>query len=341
MPAKQAAGLASRLGAKMAQAHEAHRGDPIKLDGGERLPAGIEGGIAELDKIYFGIFKDGDNKGKDYFTASAVMQEPEYFTPPGGSPIKVRGMPTRLFPIPLCDTPKHPNENKRSFDYWYGEMLQVLKKLGVNTATIGPNELESTVAALQSMADQGQLHFKVRTWKGEPTDEYPNPRVNEVWGMRVDYTPGEPSQGVQDGTGGTSPTTTATGAGEEPDLDALAQEADANLAAGGNGGLASNRLQELALAAGISVETFNDAPSYAAVVGMMRSGTTEEAADDTMEWKPEVGTVYGYKDPKQKGKKIEVVCKSVDEAASTADCQDNANKKRMLKAIPWDVLDVL
>lgn len=341
MPSKTTtSGLAARLGNKLTEAHNKHKDDPIKADGGERLPDGIEMGVAELDKIGFGIFKDGDNKGKDYFMASAVVRLPKIH-----NGMDIEGLQTRLGPIPLCDTPNSQGK-KKTFDDHYNDMLQVLKKLGVDTTAIGPGDLESTVAALQQMADEGEIHFRFRTWKGKPTAEFPNPRVNEVWGKRCDGQSEDPAAATQDDTGGTGgDEAVATASDNGTDLDALADRADNK-----KDGAAANQLDTLAKEAGLNQKTIDGAASWAEVVTLIREASggeeteEEEPAEEEEEaeevWSPEVGTVYKWRDPKAK-KHIEVVCKVVDEDKQTVDVVDNSNKKRAIKGIKWSALIVL
>ena len=196
MPGVQTSSLAARLGSKMAQAHMAHQNDDVKTD--EDLPPGIDRGIAELDKIYFGTFQTGDNKGSDFFYLSGIAISPKSFVDPATKQsIKIEGCrvvpgwigkaPARI-PIPLCDTKKYDGTVVPFDDHW-AHFLDYVRMLGVDTKQLPPESVEATVAALQQMADQGKLHFEFRTWQGAATEQYPNPKVNVVFRRKIDFDP--------------------------------------------------------------------------------------------------------------------------------------------------------
>jgi hypothetical protein len=64
------------LGAKIAEAHEAHKDTPVEY-GNQRIPEGIENGVAKLVVMTYGDYKDDKMKGKKFFRAAAVVVEPK------------------------------------------------------------------------------------------------------------------------------------------------------------------------------------------------------------------------------------------------------------------------
>jgi hypothetical protein len=165
------------LGSKLKAAHEKHANDETKFDTNGNLPAGIENGIAKLIVCKFDVYKDGNNKGKPYFRAEGIVVAPKEL-----NNIPIEGLRTNIME-PLCDTKNMSNEVK-TLDEHLAIIYNHLRLLGVNTADVDPDELETVVQELQ----ESQPYFRFRTWKGEATKLYPNPRVNHVWNGVVDYT---------------------------------------------------------------------------------------------------------------------------------------------------------
>src|SRR4051812_22954353 len=59
------------------------------------LPGGINNGVAQLVRAYFGIIDSGDNKGKKYFRASGSVVEPTEVTVKGQA-VPVYGLQTSI-----------------------------------------------------------------------------------------------------------------------------------------------------------------------------------------------------------------------------------------------------
>ncbi len=105
--------LLGKMGAALVTAHMASKDKPAD-PGNVQLPGGIEGGVAEVVVCKFGKYEKGDNQGKDYFMASAVVQTPathNVIDPITGqvSVVKVKGLHTKIGPMPLCDTTRKIN----------------------------------------------------------------------------------------------------------------------------------------------------------------------------------------------------------------------------------------
>lgn len=184
--AKAKSKFAQKVGSRGAKAHKAHKADETTTDAGGSLPAGIEDGIAKLKSCYIGYYDKGDNKGEPYFRAAAAVVEPKKH-----EGRNVEGLETSIME-PLHDT---PGRKRETFDDHYAWVLNQMRLLGVDTSSIDFEEIESAMEALQEEAPL----FGFRTWKGEATKQYPNPRVNSVWsGLVDDYEMSEDDDGMSD-----------------------------------------------------------------------------------------------------------------------------------------------
>jgi len=357
--------LAARLGARMAQAHAAHQNDDIKTD--DALPPGIDRGIAVLTTIKFGTFQSGDNKGADFFYLSGSVVSPKSITDPTTKAvIKVEGTPVvpsmigktgARIPVPLCDT-KGFDGKPISFDDNWAKFLDYIRVLGVDTKSLAPELVESTVAALQQMADQGKIHFQFRTWQGKATEQFPNPKVNVVMGRKIDFDPSQVEDHVDDQTAVPSalpsgpaqplaqpPVQTTTAALTSPeDLDALAAKAEGG---GEDAGPAANFLQDLASKLGVSQEVINKAATWVEVVSHIKAKQgpveTEEVEKEVASedpFRPTVGSAYSWIDAKV-GQKIKVICEEITEADKTVKIVDASDPKRKIKGVSWTKLGII
>jgi hypothetical protein len=280
--------LFQKIADKARKSHEAHKAEPVKLGGGGDLPAGIEGGVAQLVDCHFGTYATGPNKDQPFFYAAAVVVEPP----------EHKGSRTKIGPMPLCET-KSMAGKVTPFDDHYARMLNEFKKLGVKTEEIGFDDLETVAEALQSEGP----YIRFRTWQGQATEQYPNPRVNEDWRGRCEYSGnGEAaSSAVVDNTGKDQPEK----ADEVPfgdDLDALADAANKGDAD------AKTKIAQRAEAAGVKEES-DAADGWEDSVEIIRKaegegktqGDDEPAADEKPA--PVVGELYWWKSPKADGEK--------------------------------------
>jgi len=210
MAAQQQVSLFKQLGARIAEAHEASKDAPVNF-GNQGIPAGIENGIAQLTVMEFIEGKKPEDKGKYYFRAAGVVQEPKVF-----DGAKVEGRQTHLL-IPMFDTPNRTSK-KRFADHW-ADYLNLFKQFAVSMPPgqqLGESKEASSSrieqyfqAAAAALVKQG-VYFGFRTWKGakQATGPYANkePRVNEEWQGIVEYSPGgaaaNPAAGFNDQSAG-------------------------------------------------------------------------------------------------------------------------------------------
>lgn len=140
--------LYARLGQRLIKGYEEHKDD--ETDYGQMdLPAGIEGGVAELRECRISQYKTGAMQGKDFFYAAAIVV----------TPVEHAGARTSIME-PLCDT---PSRTVKTFEEHFGKVLNHIAKLGVERDSVDPTQIEATCAALE----QARPLIRFRTWKGE------------------------------------------------------------------------------------------------------------------------------------------------------------------------------
>ncbi len=170
------------LGGRLTKAHVETKDAPPDL-GQVDLPGGINGGVAELKVLKFGVYENGEAlKGKQFFMGSGIMLTPEKHN---GK--KVAGLPTRIGPIPMFgDTTRKVNgvDVVIPFEDHYKDFTDVLKALGLDVAAIvlPPKNPGESVAAYEKrgaefiqakivkgmeelVAKKPALTFQVRTWQ--------------------------------------------------------------------------------------------------------------------------------------------------------------------------------
>lgn len=353
--------LLAKYGAKLREAAEKHRNDEVDFGNLGELPAGIEGGIAQLQEAKFAQYKKGDMVGEWYFMATGVVREPKEF-----SGQRIENARTQIGPEPVCDTPKRSRE---TMDEHIGWIQNELKKLGVSSENLAADDLESAAAAITAAAP----YFRFRTWKGEPTKEFPNPRVNHQWNGVCEYSENADrinTSGIDGAVAAPSANGADVAAGngagfnEFGDLDSLAQAAqdgDDN---------AIEQLTKMALDAGISEETVNDAKTWSDVVQLITAaGASEEpsdgettegeadADDDTEDNEteeaagpktndPKVGDVFKYhpidsKTNRPVKKHVQVEVTAIDKAKKTVTLRNLEDNKRTYKGVKFDNLETV
>lgn len=370
-PQRAASGLMAKYGQDFVKAAEVHKADEVEFSGFGDLPPGIEGGIAQLQDCKFDIFKNGDNKGEYYFFAQAVVVSPEYATQydldgnPTGQ-VKVAGKYTKIGPEPVCDTLKSLGQRKTQADHlgWIQNEMKKLLGKDADPEMVSGLNIEATAAALQ----EAQPHLSFRTWRGKPSEDFPNPRVNHVW-EGVTSAPvanGRPAGGtVRDRSAGQAAAPSDNGAAAGADTDTVGEDLD-DLAARA---MASDkdavaRLTELALDAGYSDDEIGDADKWADVVDMINSprpeaqegqdsGEPEAPAEDAEPAPPEPpvkGSTWYYRLKDAKGnplkdkakrplRPVEVEVTAVDKKTSTCTLKNMSDHKTVYKSIPWDELE--
>lgn len=330
--------LAAKLGEKARKAFEAHKADETSF-GNVGLPGGIENGIAQLSSIKFDQFAKGDNKGEYYFMATGIVVAP---TEVDGTPIK--GLRTVIGPEPLCDT---PSRSRESIDEHLEWVLNELRKLGVDTEGMDFEDMEPAAAAIV----EEKPYFRFRTWKGDATKEYPNPKVNNQWAGVVEYVPDDDDE-VEDNTEEEEAPKPKKGKKTEP-----AEETNeyAELAEAADGGDEDSalKLAKIARKAGIDPD---ELPSWVDVAEALNGETEEEeeeeaeeeeeteeeaeeeeAEEEEEEFEPAKEDVYGYKPPKAK-KPIDCEVVAVLTKKKLVTLKNLDDGKTLYKGIPWDKL---
>lgn len=255
-------GFMAKYGAKLKKAHTIHKDDETEFGAGGSLPAGIEGGVAQLTSIKFGQYKEGtQNAGEWYFRAAGTVLLPK----------EHRGSQTSIME-PMHDTPER---TRKTFDDHLGWVYNELRKLGVETKELDPADLESVFTALKESAPT----FKFRTWQGEPTKEYPNPRVNEQWRGTCDYEADESGDVVDESSEGETEAPAEDDAGDEWDTLATQADADDNAAV--------KKLFAAATAAGYSKDEIEGTDNWGEVADMIRSPKKAKKGAKASEPEPE------------------------------------------------------
>lgn len=215
----QRSSVLAKLGNPLTKAILDHKDDETVFDTGGRLPENIENGIARLTECKFDVYKKGPNKGKPYFYAAGTVVSPEEH-----EGVKCKGRTTSIME-PLCDTKTMAGKVTSLADHT-DKMLNHLRLLGVETAEFSsPEDLENAAEALKEAAP----FFRFRTWKGQPTAQFKNPRVNEVWMGATNYVE-DGEDAVEDDTdsdgGDDDGTDDDVAAFDEDDMNSVAKAAD-------------------------------------------------------------------------------------------------------------------
>lgn len=356
--------LMSRYGDRLRKAHEAVKDEEVKVNAGD-LPPGINSGIAQLTKCYFGVYETGDLKGEPYLMASGVCVEPKVH-----NGIPTAGCRVQFGPEPICDTPNRA-KTPRLEDH-VAKIENLFKALGADMSQVDADDaFEATAAALQ----EARPYFRFRTWIGKATPQYPDPKVNCDWGLAVDYTPTDDPTAVQDDSDpvdetpnepepppAPKPTTKPAGSAAKPGAVAKKPAAkpdlsdstdlDALLAAANDGSdvpyqsAATERLTALAVEAGHAEDAVGAAESWEAVVEMINNPPeadepAEEPAPESEGWKKDDLCEYKPVDPKTKKAGKAVLCEiiKVDDKKQTVDIRSTVNKKQVWTAIPFDKIE--
>jgi len=332
MPKKQTTtGLAGKLGDKGRKAVKSHAKDEVKLSAGGDLPGGIEGGIAQIVECKFDVFKKGDNVGEYFFLAAGTVVEPA-----SHNGIPLVGLRTQIGPEPVCDTPQSKGKKQTLEDHieW---ILNELRKLGVDTNGVGIESLEDVVAVVKEEAP----FFRFRTWQGEATKEYPNPRVNHDWrGAIPDYEGADVEDVVDDNSAAEEEEEVEEEADEVEVEEVEAEEVEESVALDELGELADaddeeaqEQLTTLAEEAGVDPSKVD---TWGEVAAMLSEGgvAAAEATAETAEMAPPVaGEVFFYKPPR---KKVRAECEVTAVFKSKEVCNlKNLDDNTVYKGVSW------
>lgn len=339
--------LLAKLGEAGKKGFTAHKGDETTFSGGGDLPAGIEGGVARLSECGFKQIAAGkQNAGEFMFWAVGIVVAPKTF-----QGLHVEGGRTTVMET-MCATPKA--QGRKTVEEHLAWVLNELRKLGVDTTGMELTDLESTCKALA----ESQPYFKFRTWKGEPTKAYPNPRTNHQWGGVIENY--EPSEGgaeaaVEDGTAGEGEEAGEAAEGEEGGEEGVDYAALGEAADGGDQEAAAT-LTDAAKEAGWTDDNLSSVSSWSEVATALAEGAgppeggDEGAEAGGEEWEPEKGQVYKFK-PQVKGpggkmvagkKEVECEVTAVDKAKKTVALKSMADGgKTKYPGVKWDSLIVI
>lgn len=146
--------LISTYGDAIIKAGEAHRMDEVDFGGSIDLPAGINGGIAQLVDCKFDKFKTGKTVGQVFFYAAGIVVSPREH-----QGIQIEGMRTSIMEA-IGNT---PDRSRKTMDDHMGWVQNELKKLGVkDPEALRTRVIEATCASLA----RARPFFRFRTWKG-------------------------------------------------------------------------------------------------------------------------------------------------------------------------------
>lgn len=329
--------ISKRLGTKGKQAAKKHMGDETRV-GNAELPPGIENGKARVTKVMFGQYKDGDNKGKDFFMATAVVLEPKKF-----DGLKVEGLQTRIGPEPLCDTPKAQGKRKTLEDH-LDQVLNYFRLMGVDTKKLDFDD-EYVYENTAQLIEEEKPVISFRTWQGQATEQFPNPRVQHEWlGVDEEYEDEDVDDESEEEEEEEADDTESEEEGdEEQSYTELGEAAD------GGDDEAIAELEELAREAGIDpdeIETYAELATMLEERDQEEEENSEEEESDEEESEdeegdeesaaPEKGDFFKTK-PKGSRKMIEVEITAVFPDRETVNAKDENGK--IYKGIAWDQLE--
>lgn len=312
-----------------------HRGDETNFGAGGDLPAGIEGGVAQLVDCKFDVYKKGDNSGEPFFYAAGIVKFPKVH-----DGTRVEGLRTSIME-PICDTPNRSRSGVEEHVEW---VMNEMRKLGVDTNEIDVDDLDAVCESLR----EEKPHFKFRTWRGDPTPQFPNPRVNEQWKGACDYVEDDEDEDVLDETDEHEEEPEEEVDEEEPDEEeaeeAASDELDGDAADAGDDN-AITAIAEAAEAADIDPDEYE---TWSEVVDAINASggdeepeeeeteEEEEPEEEADEWEPDKGEVYLYKPPKSR-KPVECEVTAVFKAKRLANIK-TLDDNKLYKSVSWDAL---
>lgn len=335
-----------------------------------KLPGNISGGVARLIEARRGVYKTGDNKGKDFVYLAGAIIEPKTaddilkvwengkVVVKSARTVKIEGARTGMT-LPLCATKS--GDNEISQDENVATMMNELRKIAGPAATAEVQDEQDLDNLLATLKETKPV-FRFGTRSPEPSAKYPIPRTFEQWygnkGLENYHL--ENGQHVEDDSASGAVTESAdepatTEEAPEPaaaiskraevDYATLAKKADKF-----DDEAAKDKLTEDALAAGVEQEEIDNAKNWAQVVTMIGKanagggGDEDQSQEEPGEWVPAVDDNVMYKPidretkkPVKKAVQCEVV--EVDEAKKTVKLRNLANTKLTYSGVKWDALE--
>lgn len=334
-------------------------------------PPGIKKGVAQLDEVKFDVFKTGENEGKPYFAATAIILEPikHVYTPtskgqPTGDAIEVytAGMQTRI-QIPMYDVKAKSGKTMGQVTTKEQQAIKVaqyLRSLGADTSKVRKiSDLEPLAETLTRIARNAKtpiyLNFRTsvrqamnvgdadsswQNWEGTdglqdyipPAGDYLPPDMKTIDNSQPDTQ----SQ--------SSPNLTGKGGNphEESTIEELVEAAQNN-----DDAAQTELLRRAAKATSQSPEEISEsAESWQGVADLCADPpelTDEEPAapeppkkGDHVNYKPLVNSLKG---PTPGKKVVECTITAVDEKKQTVTLKSTVDGRTQWKDIPWDSLE--
>ncbi len=344
---RQKSSLMGHLGKSGEKAFNKRKGDETEFGAGSDLPPGINGGIAQLVDCKFDTFKKGDLEGEYYFYAAGVVKSPNEH-----DGVHIEGLRTSIMEA-VCET---PGRSRESVEDHLGWVLNEFRKLGVKTDEISAEDLEDLAEALK----EEQPHFRFRTWIGEATSQWPNPRTQHVWEGECNYDDGETEDDVVDDTDDEEdeedddlPFDDDEDDEEVEDDDASDEDDDDEIDYVGlakdaekDNEEAQESLEKMASEAGISDKQVENAPDWLAVARMIMkanadggagNGAEDDEDVDDENWSPEKEEVYFFKPPRAR-KLVECEVTAVFNSSRACNLK-NLDDGKIYKKVSWDKLE--
>jgi hypothetical protein len=293
MPAVKPTAGAKNVLAKLkaggaSKAFDGHKSDETKFGAGGDLPDGIEGGIAKLTEAKLDLHKEGKNKDKPYMMLTGIVVSPKTH-----NGLNVEGLrASKIIGLYAVGQGK----SAKTQDDQIGVALNEMRKLGIETKDLSLDDWED---ALNALLQEGP-YFRFRTWKGEATPQFPNPRVNVEFRGKCEFT--ENGEGTEPHLEDSTESAAEEGQEAEPaegdeDWAALGELAD------GGDTDAATKITAKAEELGIKDEA-EGAENWTAagvlIVETLAGGAPEggDEGEPTPEpWKPKKGDFYDYKKP--------------------------------------------
>jgi hypothetical protein len=341
----------SNLNASLA----AHADDPTEQrQDYTRLPGGITGGVAQLVSAKLGTYKDGANKGERYVRMAATVFEPARAVDTqrvwedgdvrvvSSREVAIKGLQTSVM-YPMCATKSARTGEITPADKNIQRMLNDLRTIGGDEITHGIKSEADLQTRLEALERAGPF-IRFGTRAGDPSEQYPTPRVFESWyGAAADYNPDNPT-GPMDYTGnGREMVSGAAIADAEQHSDILVNLEALGTRADNQDRAAQDELKSMALSAGYTEDDISDAKDWSEIATMLQGtneGGTEEQLEQEVPWKPEKGAVANYHvlNPKTNRKiKVEAEILATDGRSKTATIR-RLDTRATIKGIRWDAL---
>ena len=325
--------LAKRLGQKVVAAHTEHKDKPVDT-GDMRLPGGIKGGIAQLNKMYIGQYKpdvkDESKRGQEFLRVSGVVK-----TPKAHDGVTCEGLVTSVI-VPLCDEPARGKRDAKTFADNWAEFQNTFQLFGVDPPNVdniadGDKRAAAIMSYYQAsmtalMQRKPHFNFSTREWTPPalPEQEQGTPMLFETWHTECQY------NGVVDPLAGVSlpaqelqpepfteppsgvpqtPTAAPTTEDSSDEIVALVElvMADPNRlteAISDEAAQAVARLTELAKAAGATDDQITAATDYD-IIGQMALGSFEDVPTAlTLAATPTVGQKAKFRKRDSKGETL-------------------------------------